>query len=173
LPSSHPLILSQLPLVERLARQLKGHLPAHVEVDDLIGDGHAALCYYAGKYDPARAVPLTPYLIPRLRGAMIDGLRLRRFGGRRCPCICLPLGDHGRELIAADPPVGSAAEKSELVCSLLGSVSTAERQILERMDLQGQSGPAAAADLGITEVCLYERRRRAIRFLRDTRRSEL
>jgi len=69
------LILDLLPLVKRVALKIRERLPAHVEVDDLVGDGVLGLMDAIGKFDPSKRVKLESYARHRIRGAILDGLR--------------------------------------------------------------------------------------------------
>ncbi len=64
-----------LPLVKRLAFKIREHLPAHVEVDDLVGNGVLGLVDAVAKFDTAKRVKLESYARHRVRGGILDGLR--------------------------------------------------------------------------------------------------
>jgi RNA polymerase sigma factor FliA len=64
-----------MPLVKRVALQLRGRLPAHVELDDLVSDGTVGLIDAVRKFDPARGVTIESYARYRIRGAILDSLR--------------------------------------------------------------------------------------------------
>jgi RNA polymerase sigma factor FliA len=64
-----------LPLVKRVALQLRGHLPAHVELDDLIGAGTLGLLDAVRKFNPGKGVNIESYARYRIRGAILDSLR--------------------------------------------------------------------------------------------------
>jgi RNA polymerase sigma factor for flagellar operon FliA len=97
-----------LPLVKRMAFKMRARLPAHIDVDDLVGEGMVGLVDAVGKFNAAKRVKLASYARHRIRGAMLDGLRaldpasreLRR-KGKRVERICRelqvslgrPLGD--------------------------------------------------------------------------------
>lgn len=68
-------ILRLLPLVKRMAMQMRGRLPLHVELDDLVGTGVLGLVDAVHKFDSRKDVKLESYARHRIRGAMIDGLR--------------------------------------------------------------------------------------------------
>jgi RNA polymerase sigma factor FliA len=72
---SNDRVVKLLPLVKRVALNLRGHLPAHVELDDLISDGTVGLIDAVRKFDPARGVTLESYARYRIRGAILDSLR--------------------------------------------------------------------------------------------------
>ncbi len=63
-----------LPTIKRLAYDLKSHLPANVEVDDLIQEGVLALLSSLDRYNPQKG-SLHSYVIKRIKGAMYDYLR--------------------------------------------------------------------------------------------------
>ena len=73
LPES--LLLEMLPLVRRIALGIHRRLPAHVDVDDLIGNGTLGLVEAINKFDPSKEVKLETYARHRVRGAILDGLR--------------------------------------------------------------------------------------------------
>ena len=64
-----------LPLVKRVALQLRSHLPAHVELDDLVGAGTLGLIDAVRKFNPAKGVTIESYARYRIRGAILDSLR--------------------------------------------------------------------------------------------------
>lgn len=69
------LLVEMLPLVKRLAFKIREHLPAHVEVDDLLANGVLGLVDAVAKFDTAKRVKLESYARHRVRGAILDGLR--------------------------------------------------------------------------------------------------
>jgi len=69
------LLLKLLPLVKRLALQVRERLPLHVAVDDLISTGVLGLVDAVRKYDTSKRVKLESYARYRIRGAILDGLR--------------------------------------------------------------------------------------------------
>lgn len=71
------LIEDNFGLAEAVARQIKKSLPLHIDIDDLVGDGSVGLIKAARDYDEDRGVMFSTYAIPRIRGAIIDGMRER------------------------------------------------------------------------------------------------
>jgi RNA polymerase sigma factor for flagellar operon FliA len=69
------LLIEMLPLVKRMAFQIREHLPSHVEVDDLIGNGVLGLVDAVSKFDTTKRVKLESYARHRVRGGILDGLR--------------------------------------------------------------------------------------------------
>ncbi len=63
-----------LPIIKRIALDLKQGLPPNVEVDDLIQEGVLALLSSLERYDPKKGA-LHNYVMIRIKGAMLDYLR--------------------------------------------------------------------------------------------------
>jgi RNA polymerase sigma factor for flagellar operon FliA len=72
---SHNLFLAMAPLVKRVAFEMRQHLPAHVEMDDLVAAGTLGLLDALRKFDPSRKVKLESYARHRIRGGILDALR--------------------------------------------------------------------------------------------------
>ncbi|MEJ5256663.1 MAG: FliA/WhiG family RNA polymerase sigma factor [Fervidobacterium sp.] len=64
-----------LPLIGKMAKDLKVNLPRNVEIDDLIQEGVIALLQAVEKYDPRHGATFKTYVYNRIKGAMIDYLR--------------------------------------------------------------------------------------------------
>ncbi len=75
------LILKYLPLVKSIAFSIKRHLPATIDVRDLIGHGIIGLIKAIEKLDTQKNPE--SYLKIRIRGAIYDYLRSLDFGSRR------------------------------------------------------------------------------------------
>lgn len=70
------LILHYASLVKYVAGRLAVGLPPTVEFDDLVSYGCFGLIDAVEKFEPARGVKFETYALARIRGAMLDGLRL-------------------------------------------------------------------------------------------------
>ncbi len=75
-PWKPELIEQYLPLVKRIAGRLAMSLPSHVEEDDIIGYGVFGLLDAMERFEAARGWKFETYASIRIRGAMIDGLRI-------------------------------------------------------------------------------------------------
>jgi len=73
--SKPELLAEMLPLVQRVAFNIRKHLPAHVEADELAANGVLGLVDAVAKFDPSKGVKLEAYARHRVRGAILDGLR--------------------------------------------------------------------------------------------------
>ena len=69
------LLVELLPLVKRIAFKIREHLPAHVELDDLLANGVLGLVDAVAKFDTTKRVKLESYARHRVRGGILDGLR--------------------------------------------------------------------------------------------------
>lgn len=131
------LILNYAPLVKYVAGRLAVSLPASVEFEDLISYGTLGLIDAVERFEPARGVKFETYALARIRGGMIDGLRLSdwvprslRQKARHFETIVQRLESNlGRAATDAElaSALGlSAAEYqdlvSELACTTLGSL---------------------------------------------------
>ena len=70
------LVLQHAPLVKRVAYHLKGRLPDSVQVDDLIQSGMLGLLEAAKNFDSTQGASFETYAGIRIRGAMLDEIRL-------------------------------------------------------------------------------------------------
>jgi RNA polymerase sigma factor for flagellar operon FliA len=70
------LILHYAPLVKYVAGRLIIHIGQHVEFDDLVGSGIFGLIDAIEKYDGAKGVKFETYASFRIRGAIIDHIRM-------------------------------------------------------------------------------------------------
>src|SRR5690606_19232766 len=69
------LISEHVPLVKKLAHQMKAKLPPSVEVDDLIQAGMMGLLDAVNRYEETHGAQFETYAVQRIRGAMLDELR--------------------------------------------------------------------------------------------------
>ena len=64
-----------MPLVYKVAHQVARHLPAWIEVDDLISAGSLGLLSAADRFDPARGTNFGVFARYRIKFAILDELR--------------------------------------------------------------------------------------------------
>jgi RNA polymerase sigma factor for flagellar operon FliA len=70
------LLLEHLPQVQYVARRIHGRLPQQVLLEDLVHSGILGLMDAVRKFDPTKNVQLKHYAEFRIRGAILDSLRL-------------------------------------------------------------------------------------------------
>ena len=69
------LVLQYAPLVKYVAGRVRSGLPSSVDGADLVSEGIFGLMDAIEKFEPARGLQFQTYAVPRIRGAIIDGLR--------------------------------------------------------------------------------------------------
>lgn len=69
------LVLRYSPLVKYVAGRIRPGLPPSIDMGDLISDGVLGLMDAIEKFDPERGLQFQTYAVPRIRGAILDGLR--------------------------------------------------------------------------------------------------
>ena len=70
------LLIEHLPTVRYIARRVHERLPQHVELDDLISAGVVGLMDACSKFDNKKNVQFKSYAQFRIRGAILDSLRM-------------------------------------------------------------------------------------------------
>ncbi|HWB33126.1 MAG TPA: FliA/WhiG family RNA polymerase sigma factor [Acidobacteriaceae bacterium] len=70
------LLLEHLPTVRYIARRIHERLPQHVELDDLVSAGVVGLIDAFSKFDHTKKVQFKSYAQFRIRGAILDSLRM-------------------------------------------------------------------------------------------------
>lgn len=69
------LIVKLLGLVKRVALEMREHLPAHVDLDDLVSAGTLGLIDAVRRFNAGKHVKIETYARYRIRGAILDALR--------------------------------------------------------------------------------------------------
>lgn len=69
-------LLEHLPVVRFLARRIHDRLPQHVDIEDLVSAGVVGLMDAFAKFDPDKKVQFRSYAQFRIRGAILDSLRM-------------------------------------------------------------------------------------------------
>ncbi len=69
------LLLNYLPLVKYVAGKMMATLPSSVDYDDLVSAGVVGLIGALERFDPNMGVKFETFVLPRIRGAILDELR--------------------------------------------------------------------------------------------------
>ena len=72
---TNELLKQHIPLVKKLAYQMRAKLPSSVEVDDLIQAGMIGLLDALQRYEETHSAQFKTYAMQRIRGSMLDELR--------------------------------------------------------------------------------------------------
>ncbi|MFC6644297.1 sigma-70 family RNA polymerase sigma factor [Granulicella cerasi] len=70
------LLMEHLPSVRYIARRIHERLPQHVELEDLVSAGVVGLIDAMSKFDHSKRVQFKSYAQFRIRGAILDSLRM-------------------------------------------------------------------------------------------------
>jgi RNA polymerase sigma factor FliA len=73
------LVLQYAPLVKYVAGRLRTRMPDTVDQDDLVSDGVLGLMDAIERFEPQRGLSFQTFAVPRIRGAIIDGMRSMDF----------------------------------------------------------------------------------------------
>jgi RNA polymerase sigma factor for flagellar operon FliA len=76
------LVVHYASLVKFVAGRLAAGLPKTVDTGDLVSAGVFGLMNAIDKFDPANGAKFETYAVPRIRGAILDGLRALDWGPR-------------------------------------------------------------------------------------------
>lgn len=69
------LVVQYSPLVKFVAGRLGSGLPSSVDQNDLVSDGVIGLIGAIERFEPERGLQFQTFAVPRIRGAILDGLR--------------------------------------------------------------------------------------------------
>lgn len=70
------LLNNYIPLVKNVAGRMAAGFPKSVELNDLVNTGVIGLIEAFNNYDPGRGVKFETFAVPRIRGAILDELRM-------------------------------------------------------------------------------------------------
>lgn len=150
-------------MVQRIACRMLRRLPKTVDLGDLISDGYLGLLQAVDRFDVSKGNPFENFAGPRIRGAILDGLRARdclprTFRSTRGPVRkYVPLED--QMLCRTDAP---RCETVEALHHSLKSLNRRERLTLQLYDLEGLSMKQIAICLGMTEARVSQLRARTL-----------
>ena len=77
------LVQAHRPYCHSVAKELLGHLPPHIDRDDVLGWADLGLMEAAQAFDPSRGVSFRTFSYYRIRGAILDGVRKSGWLNRR------------------------------------------------------------------------------------------
>lgn len=136
------LIPSGLQIVRRLAFRMARRLPPNVDVNDLISAGTEGLLKAIDAYDPSRFPSFEPYAELRIRGAILDELRIydpmTRHGRRR-------LTEVTRAIKALEATLGRAPNEEEIAQSM-GLPQEQYRKLMEELSRAPALGRLGESD---------------------------
>lgn len=147
-------VRQHMPLVGHLVREMLARVPAHVNRDDLLSAGYAALVAAARGYDEERGVPFARFAATRVRGALLDELRGLDWASRSVRQRARRTDSARQELTAElgrTPMIGEVAER--LGCSV-EDIESADDDVQRAVVFSLQGFATAGADDMVTEPSL-------------------
>ena len=144
-------VRSHMPLVGHLVREMVARVPAHVNRDDLLSAGYAALVAAARGFDEERGVPFARFAAARVRGALLDELRGLDWASRSVRQRARRTDSARQELTAElgrTPTIGEVAVK--LGCTV-EDIEHADDDVQRAVVFSLQGFATAGADDMVTE----------------------
>ena len=120
------LVLRYSPLVKYVVGRIRSGLPQSVDTADLLSDGVLGLMDAVEKFEPARGLQFQTYAVPRIRGAVLDGLRARDWVPRS---VRTKIRDVQRAQATLEAALGRTPDDSEIAAEL--RISLPELQELD------------------------------------------
>ena len=145
------IVQEHMPLVGHLVREMLARVPQHVNRDDLMSAGYAALVHAARGFDTSRNVPFARFAAARIRGALLDELRGLDWASRSVRQRARRTDSARQELTAElgrTPTVPEVADR--LGCSI-EDIESADDDVHRAVVFSLQGFATAAADDMVTE----------------------
>ena len=128
------LVLQYAPLVKYVVGRLRTRMPDTMDQTDLVSDGVLGLMDAIERFEPARGLSFQTFAVPRIRGAIIDGMRSMDFVPRS---VRDKLRSVHRARVALEERLGRAPEDGEVA-------REAGIPVQQLRDLTRQAGPSLA-----------------------------
>ena len=147
------LVIRYSPLVKYVAGRIRPGLPQSVDMSDLISDGVLGLMDAIEKFEPERGLQFQTYAVPRIRGAILDGLRATDWVPR---AVRAKIRDVERAQTELEHRLGRTPRDREIAAELTISVrelrdlysqaSYTGVAYLDEVGMGGDSGPSMNLD---------------------------
>ena len=131
------LVVHYSPLVKYVAGRVRAGMPANVQQDDLISDGVVGLIGAIDNFDVERGLQFQTYAVPRIRGAIVDGLRASDWVPRL-------VRDQMRDISTATAVLERRLQRSPLESELAEELGVSEQELSKRYS---QSSYAALSSI--------------------------
>ncbi len=137
--SKEALLVVYLPVVRQVASRMKMSLPQSVNLEDLVGAGLMGLINSVENFNPELGFKFETYAIPRIRGAILDGLR---------DFDWVPRSIRSKEKLLESTIVALETELGRM---------PADEEISERLDLSMSEYHKLVDDVGATSMLSFDR----------------
>lgn len=130
------LVVAYTPLVKYVARQVRARMPAHVATADLVSYGMVGLMTAIDRFRPDRETKFDTYAMVRIRGAMLDELRVLDWVPRS-------VRSHAREIERATVRLQYTLQRAPTDLELAGELGLDIDELRSRLLEISNSGMAA------------------------------
>jgi RNA polymerase sigma factor for flagellar operon FliA len=144
-------VTEHMPLVRHLVREMLARVPAHVNRDDLMSAGYAALVHAARGFDEDRGVPFARFAAARVRGALLDELRGLDWASRSVRQRARRTDAARQELTAALGRTPTVQEVAGKLGVPVEDIASADDDVQRAVVFSLQGFATASADDMITE----------------------
>src|SRR3954447_5345667 len=144
-------VRAHMPLVGHLVRVMLARVPSHVNRDDLLSAGYAALVAAARGFDDSRGVPFARFAAARIRGALVDELRGLDWASRSVRQRARRTDSARQELTSELGRTPSIAEVAERLGCAVEDITSADEDVQRAMVFSLQGFATATADDMVTE----------------------
>ena len=144
-------VRAHMPLVGHLVREMLARVPAHVNRDDLLSAGYAALVAAARGFDEERGVPFARFAAARVRGALLDELRGLDWASRSVRQRARRTDLARQQLTAELGRTPSAAEVAAHLGCTVEDIESADDDVARAVVFSLQGFATAGADDMVTE----------------------
>ncbi len=135
-----------MPLVGHLVREMLARVPTHINRDDLLSAGYAALVAAARSFDTERGVPFARFAAARIRGALLDELRGLDWASRSVRQRARRTDGARQELTAELGRTPTAAEVAERLGCRVEDIESADDDVHRAVVFSLQGFATATAD---------------------------
>lgn len=145
------IVQEHMPLVGHLVREMLARVPQHVNRDDLMSAGYAALVHAARGFDAERGVPFARFAATRVRGALLDELRGLDWASRSVRQRARRTDSARQELTAELGRTPTVPEVADRLGCTVEDIETADDDVHRAVVFSLQGFATAAADDMVTE----------------------
>ena len=145
------IVQEHMPLVGHLVREMLARVPAHVNRDDLLSAGYAALVQAARGFDASRGVPFARFAAARVRGALLDELRGLDWASRSVRQRARRTDAARQELTAELGRTPTVAEVAGRLGCTVEDIESADDDVQRAVVFSLQGFATATADDMVTE----------------------
>ena len=144
-------VRAHMPLVGHLVREMLARVPAHVNRDDLLSAGYAALVAAARGFDEDRGVPFARFAAARVRGALLDELRGLDWASRSVRQRARRTDSARQELTAELGRTPSVAEVAQRLGCTVEDIEAGDDDVQRAVVFSLQGFAVAGADDMVTD----------------------